>query len=143
MAQGKLEDFSGRKFGRLLLKKLIIINNKSHYLCLCECGNEKIIEWVPIRKGYTKSCGCLKNDILIDGTNVSLISSTKIFTNNTSGVRGVHFDKQKKRWRATINFKKKTYRLGDSIDIEQAIQLRKEAEEKVFGDFLNWYKNRR
>lgn len=36
---------------------------KSQYLCLCECGNTKIIQAQSLRKGVTKSCGCLAKQI--------------------------------------------------------------------------------
>lgn len=32
----------------------------AQWLCLCECGNKKIIKSYFLRKGITKSCGCRK-----------------------------------------------------------------------------------
>lgn len=31
---------------------------KTHWRCLCECGNEKIIDSSSLSSGHTKSCGC-------------------------------------------------------------------------------------
>jgi len=32
------------------------------YLCRCQCGNTKIVRGTSLRKGQTKSCGCLRNE---------------------------------------------------------------------------------
>lgn len=32
------------------------------WVCLCECGNEKIISGKNLRNGHTQSCGCLNKD---------------------------------------------------------------------------------
>jgi hypothetical protein len=54
---------------------------------------------------------------------------------NTSGITGVHWNKRRKKWEAHIkvNFKKKW--LGYFVNKEDAIQARKEAEKKYFGEF--------
>ena len=54
---------------------------------------------------------------------------------NTSGVKGVHFNKRKRRWRAQIVLKGKLIFLGDYSTFEGAVQARKEAEERLFGEF--------
>ena len=59
--------------------------------------------------------------------------------NNTSGVRGVSWDKNRRKWAATIVFKGKTYYLGRYHNIEDAAAVRKEAEDALFGDFLKWF----
>jgi hypothetical protein len=35
--------------------------NNALWLCQCECGNKKIIAGFSLRKGDTKSCGCIKS----------------------------------------------------------------------------------
>ena len=35
-------------------------------LCKCECGNEKVINLHSIKKGLTKSCGCLRKETTIE-----------------------------------------------------------------------------
>lgn len=40
-------------------------NNKykrSRFLCLCECGKEKIIDSSELQRGSTKSCGCIRKE---------------------------------------------------------------------------------
>lgn len=52
-------DLKGKKFGKLLVKEFAgHKNNVRQWLCVCDCGTEKIIRRDHLTKGYTKSCGC-------------------------------------------------------------------------------------
>jgi hypothetical protein len=55
--------------------------------------------------------------------------------NNTSGITGVVWHKQAKKWHAQIMVNRKTINLGLYIDKNDAIAARKAAEIKYFGDF--------
>jgi len=62
----------------------------------------------------------------------------KTHKNNTSGYKGVYWDKQNKKWRVQINidkYKKKT--LGRFKNKEEAIKIRKDAELKHYGEYSN------
>jgi hypothetical protein len=53
----------GQRFGRLT----VISEGKTrgyykYYLCKCDCGNEKEIYEANLRRGLTKSCGCLQKE---------------------------------------------------------------------------------
>jgi len=64
---GKLIDIIGKKIGRLTVVKRSYPNAKNKdlmYVCKCECGTEKIIRGKDLRRGATKSCGCLHNEAL-------------------------------------------------------------------------------
>lgn len=74
---------------------------------------------------------------LIDGTNVDLIEKKGLRKNNTSGHTGVQARGNK--WIAVITFKKKVYYLGIYQKLEDAVRVRKQAEERLFGEFLEWY----
>ena len=56
-----MDENIGKKFNMLTIKELSHIKGKynKHYLCKCDCGNEKIISIDSIKAGVTKSCGCL------------------------------------------------------------------------------------
>ena len=43
------------------------------------------------------------------------------------------------RWVASIGFKKKNYYLGIYSRLEDAVRARKDAEERIYGEFLKWY----
>jgi 5-methylcytosine-specific restriction endonuclease McrA len=56
----------GKKFNRLtVLEKVDAGKYQYKYLCQCECGNKKIIQSTSIVQGTTKSCGCIKTEMLI------------------------------------------------------------------------------
>ncbi len=52
----------GQKFGRLVVLQLAGKDKWGKYvwLCMCDCGKEKIILEGHLRSGNTKSCGCLR-----------------------------------------------------------------------------------
>jgi 5-methylcytosine-specific restriction endonuclease McrA len=54
----------GNKYNRLFVVELDHKDNKSRkfYLCLCDCGNKKILNGALIKSGNTKSCGCLAKE---------------------------------------------------------------------------------
>jgi hypothetical protein len=56
----------GKKFNRLtVLKKVDAGKYQYKYLCQCDCGNKKIIQSTSIVQGTTKSCGCIKTEMLV------------------------------------------------------------------------------
>ena len=52
-------DLSGQTFGLLYVLKRCekTSNGKSHHLCLCKCGREKIIQSQGLLQGTSTSCG--------------------------------------------------------------------------------------
>lgn len=56
-------------------------------------------------------------------------------SNNKSGKAGVFWSKQNNKWRAMITIRKKRISLGYFKKFEDAVQARKEAEEKYFKKF--------
>lgn len=62
--------------------------------------------------------------------------------NNTSGCKGVTWDKRQQKWKVYITVKGKYYHLGYFDDINNAINARKKAEEKFFGEFRYNFTNK-
>lgn len=59
-------NFIGKKFGRLTVISFYKKEGKKKfYVCKCECGKEKIVNYDYLVCGTTKSCGCLRNEMLI------------------------------------------------------------------------------
>jgi hypothetical protein len=62
------KDKSGEVFGRLTVVSCTQKCNKSQdvhstkYLCLCSCGNEKVVASSSLSSGATKSCGCISKE---------------------------------------------------------------------------------
>ncbi len=60
VAAEKAADLTGRVVGRLT----VIGKSRNGWLCRCSCGNEKHVSQRGLMKSETKSCGCLKRDVL-------------------------------------------------------------------------------
>ena len=54
---------------------------------------------------------------------------------NTSGYKGISWSKSVQKWHVYINKNKKRIHLGHFDNIKQAIKVRQEAEEKLFGEY--------
>jgi hypothetical protein len=55
-----MRDLTGQTFGRLTAIEHLV--SPSRWRCKCICGGEKITTQKNLRKGYTKSCGCLQRE---------------------------------------------------------------------------------
>jgi len=56
----------GKIYGRLKVIKRIANRGKEPcYLCACSCGNKKEISGASMRRGFTKSCGCLAKEVTV------------------------------------------------------------------------------
>lgn len=63
----KITEMEGKIFGRWTVIAETSQRSNSgaiKYLCRCECGNEKIVSGVALRKGESMSCGCYNRDII-------------------------------------------------------------------------------
>lgn len=63
----------------------------------------------------------------------------KLQKNNTSGVTGVSLNRNKTKWRARIKVNGKEKHLGEFVNFEDAVQARKNAEKKYFGEYAYDY----
>lgn len=61
----KYIDITGAKYNRLTVVKLASLKGSDgpEWECLCDCGNTKIISGHNLKRGHTKSCGCLFKEI--------------------------------------------------------------------------------
>lgn len=150
------KDLSGQTFGYLYVIEPTSKRQGSNRVFRCRCLNcGKIVE-LPSRTiahSQQVSCGCIKNRNLttkpiavklgqVEGTNVSQISSGKTPRNNTTSVRGVSRRKNG-NYIAYIYFKGERYHLYYGTDKNKAIAARKEAEQRLFGEFLSWYNSQK
>jgi hypothetical protein len=100
--------------------------------------------------GGTSSCGCQHRDsisiafdeylssVLFDGTNIDNLTNKPLST-NTSGIRGVSYDKSRQKWSASIIFAGKTYNLGRFDSLKKAAEARREAEQTLYDPILEKY----
>lgn len=64
----KHENLTGKKFGRLIVKRETgrRLKGQIEWECLCDCGNIVFSNKNRLKSGCTKSCGCLRDDLLSD-----------------------------------------------------------------------------
>jgi len=66
-SQRWLIDLVGHRFGMLVVEKRVedyispAGNKSARWLCKCDCGNSVVVHGNSLRRGLTKSCGCVKN----------------------------------------------------------------------------------
>lgn len=60
-----------------------------------------------------------------------------IYKNNTSGIRGVSFNKRKNKWVARLTYNKKVISLGYFNNLEDAKKARLDGEIKYFGGLID------
>lgn len=57
------KDYTGKRFGRLVVNKMDYSHRPALAECLCDCGNSTIVIATQLSNGRTKSCGCLQKDV--------------------------------------------------------------------------------
>lgn len=59
----KMIDISGQRFGRLVaIKSTSDEKGRFMWKCRCDCGNTHLVKSVNLRRGTTRSCGCLAKE---------------------------------------------------------------------------------
>ena len=138
-------DLTGQKFGRLTaLAPAQSIEGGNTWLCRCSCGRQLVVEEELLLNGRARGCGSRAahppHPTYVDGTSPEMLVAAKVARkNNTSGVPGVDWMAQKRRWRAAICFKGKRYYLGSFREFEDAVAARKQAEAELHDSFLREY----
>lgn len=147
----KLNDLTGQRFGRLTVLRRSERKTECrqyYWICQCDCGSVKEVIHSSLTGGTCLSCGCLHSDSVNDRmqriaalkTNPDTIRyCTKPRKDSKTGITGVTYNKKRGLYIARISFKGVRYTLKESSDIEQCIAARKEAEEALFGNVLEWY----
>lgn len=60
-------DLTGQRFGRLVAVQTVS-SSKGHirWLCQCDCGREVSAFTDNLRRGHTRSCGCLQRELAVE-----------------------------------------------------------------------------
>lgn len=64
-------DVTGQRFGRLVALFDVGIAKRRHWCCRCDCGTERIVPVDALTSGKTRSCGCLKAEIISAGAHMT------------------------------------------------------------------------
>jgi len=127
----------GMVFGRLKVIEYVDISKKrSYWRCLCDCGKETVVAGKSLKSGKTASCGCLRPDYpsapyLFGNTNVAIIRSKEPRSTNSSGIRGVFYDKSRGRWVGQIKLHGKA-QCKRFHTLEEAAEWRAQKERELF-----------
>jgi len=149
----KFTDLTDKKFGRLTVNKMIGRNKygQSIWECNCQCGNSIPVMVSNLLAGHSKSCGCYATEIArkmqktaieqdrLQSTRIGNIATNKLWSTNTTGIRGVSYYPQRGKYVAQIVYQGKTKYLGSYKTLEDASKARKEAEEKYFQPIIEEY----
>lgn len=139
------EDITGQKFNMLYAEypTTEFYDNSRIYCFRCDCGNTIFLNKNTVKRGHTKSCGCLGQVVrlrnihedrtcCVEDTNLANLINQKLRKNNTSGYTGVVWCKNRNKWYAQIMFQRKNYKLGYYSELSEAIQARKVGEKLLF-----------
>ena len=143
-------DLTGQRFGMLTAIERTEETNGSHklWICKCDCGKYTKVPINFLKSGHTKSCGCLRKDVInrakavnptyYEETNIARIEDDKVFKNNTSGHKGVH-EHTDGGWIARIGFQNKRIYLGIYKTYEEALKVRLKAEKRLYKPIIKEY----
>lgn len=106
-------------------------NQRVYWNCICKhCGNHIELQSNQIER-YS-SCGCKHNrsskERMAEIRDPESLKTSRPTAKSTTGVRGVYYNKRKKRYVVYINVDKKTKYLGSSVDLKEAADIRRKAE---------------
>lgn len=142
-------DITGQRFGRLTAQYSTKKRDAKGFViwhCHCDCGNETDVSYNNLMYCGQQSCGCKKREhdkalagflTHVDGTSIDALKSSKLPSNNTTGVKGVYLVKG--RYLAKIVLQHRQYYLGTYASVEEAAEARKKAEEAIRGEVIGFY----
>lgn len=61
-SKSRLDDITGKRYGRLTVIKRVPSNGLTKWLCRCDCGNEIEALGNNLKRGHTISCGCYRDE---------------------------------------------------------------------------------
>ena len=152
----RFRDLTGQRIGRLtVLGRSDRCGSRGKrktqlWECRCDCGavvykatdtltNPDISMCADCAAKY--AAGRMRENAgYIDGTQISRIKTDKPSSANTSGVRGVTYNRTSGKWVARLKFKGKLMNFGSYANFDDAVKARKQAEAEYFGEFLTQYK---
>ena len=122
-----------------------------HSVKLCKFGKEKnhrihrLVALAFIPNPENKRCCDHINNVRSNNTIINLRWATdeenqmnrSLNTNNKSGVKGVCFNKRRKKWIVRIHINGKSIYLGYYKTIEEATQIRQNKAKEIYGKYIN------
>lgn len=79
-AHNRIALAKGDKFNMLtVVEELPKKNGRVHFLCRCDCGEMTVVESYALRRGDTKSCGCLQRRRTSESNRTHGLSRTRLY----------------------------------------------------------------
>jgi hypothetical protein len=107
------------------------LNNKKLHRIIMNCPDDMVID----HKDHNPLNNSRSNLRIVTNQQNQMNASKR--KDNKSGIVGVYWHRKAKKWQASIMLNKKPIHLGLFDNLEDASQVRKEAEIKYFGDYRN------
>ena len=137
------EDLTGKEYGHLKVTAMLPLEDKVE--CVCQkCGRTEkhgiyyiklMTQCSECTKTETKnkiSKALSESEFYKNGTFlVAWEPERKKNSNNSSGHRGVDYDKERNKWRAYIKYQRKDMFIGRFNTIEEAIEARRIVEDDI------------
>ena len=158
----RLENLIGKRFAYLKAIHPEKLGGKIMWLCECKCGKLIYVETKYLKSGRIRSCGCMNykegklgaspakcRAMQNLANNINCYKDTQITAIDTSknapgkkgmsGVRGVTWDKEAGKWKATIICQRKNHFLGRFDSLQEAAEARAKAEDKYYLPLIKEY----
>lgn len=73
-------DMTGKRYGMVtVIKRANTHHRRAYWVALCDCGNTTVISGTKLRRGHTKSCGCLRSVKAIERNTVHGMTGTRSY----------------------------------------------------------------
>lgn len=148
----KSPDLAGKVFGRLTVigrsdkRGSRGARTTPMWECRCSCGAITYKATDTLKnpgENMCRSCQGIyaaeiarKSAGFVGGTQITKIKNIVPAVTNTSGCRGVYYEKRTNKYRARLKFKGKIMNFGSYSNFEDAVAARNAAEKEYFGAFL-------
>lgn len=77
----KKKDLTGARFGKLVAVRTVGKKSGAFiWECMCDCGNLTVVRGFELTRGHTKSCGCLRRDLMIENNTTHGLHHTRLYT---------------------------------------------------------------
>lgn len=78
----KLNDLTGKKFGKLSVIRRVENSkwNETRWLCKCDCGKETVVTYGKLAYNHTTSCGCYAVDLLTHNVTKHHLRHHRLYT---------------------------------------------------------------
>lgn len=131
-----MKNETGNQYGKLVVLRYDHTDrrNGAYWLCMCECGCTTVVKGNRLRRGKTKSCGCLKRE-----AQQTLGERTRETTSERMKQFNSEFWTEEKRQE---NREKATVHGGTGTRLFSVWQHMRERCNDAHGDHARWYHDR-